>query len=44
MKADRRLFDNMVIIAQSGKLEMRDVLSQPIGPLPHPSVTIIDAM
>ena len=29
MKADRRLFGNMVLIAQSRKLEMRDVLSRP---------------
>ena len=35
MKADRRLFGNMVgLIAQSRKLEMRDVLSHPLGPLP----------
>ena len=34
MKADRRLFGNMVLIAQSRKLEIRDVLSHPLGPLP----------
>ena len=34
MKADRRLFGNMVLIAQSRKQEMRDVLSHPLGPLP----------
>ncbi|KAG1714189.1 hypothetical protein GQR58_001816 [Nymphon striatum] len=34
MKADRRLFGNMVLIAQSRKLEMHDVLSHPLGPLP----------
>ena len=34
IKADRRLFGNMVLIAQSRKLEMRAVLSHPIGPLP----------
>ena len=34
MKADRRLFGNMVLIAHSRKLEMRDVLSHPLGPLP----------
>ena len=34
MKADRMLFGNMVLIAQSRKLEMRDVLSHPLGPLP----------
>ena len=33
IKADRRLFGNMVLIAQSRKLEMRDVLSHPLGPL-----------
>ena len=34
LKADRRLFGNMVLIAQSRKLEMRDVLCHPLGPLP----------
>ena len=34
MKADRRLFGNMVLIDQSRKLEMRDVMSHPLGPLP----------
>ncbi|KAG1651832.1 Peroxidasin [Nymphon striatum] len=34
MKADRRLFGNMVLIAQSRKMEMHDVLSHPLGPLP----------
>ena len=34
MKADRRLFGNMVPMAQSRKLEMRDVLSHPLTPLP----------
>ena len=34
MKADRRLFGNMVLIAQSRKLEMRDVLSHPLGRSP----------
>ena len=33
MKADRRLFGNMVLIAHSRKLVMRDVLSYPLGPL-----------
>ena len=77
MQPDRRLFGNMFIIAQSRRLEMRDVLTHPLRPLPwalsngdvtmkktnkailskhieskvlpveevpHPSVTIIDAM
>ena len=30
MKTDRRLFGNMVLIAQRKKLEMRDVLSHPL--------------
>jgi len=30
MKADRRLFGNMVLIDQSRKLEMRDFLSHPL--------------
>ena len=34
LKADRRLFGNMVLIAQSRKLEMCDVLCHPLGPLP----------
>ena len=34
MKADRRLFGKMVFIAQSRKLEMRDVMYHPLGPLP----------
>ncbi|KAG1714163.1 hypothetical protein GQR58_001793 [Nymphon striatum] len=34
LNADRRLFGNMVLIAQSRKLEMHDVLSHPLGPLP----------
>ena len=34
MKADRRLFGNMVLIDQSRKLGMRDVLSHPLRPLP----------
>ena len=33
-KADRMLFGNMVLIAQSRKLEMRDVMSHRLGPLP----------
>ena len=34
VKADRRLFGNMVLIGQSRRLEMLDVLSHPLGPLP----------
>jgi len=34
LKADRRLFGQMVIIAESRKLQMRDVLAHPLGPLP----------
>lgn len=31
LKADRKLFVNMVLIAQNRKLDMRDVLSHPLG-------------
>ena len=34
LKADRRLFGQMVIIAESRKLQMSDVLAHPMGPLP----------
>lgn len=34
LKADRKLFGNMVLIAQHRQLEMRDVLCHPLGPLP----------
>ena len=34
LKADRRLFGNMVLIAQNRKLEMCDVLCHPLSPLP----------
>ena len=34
LKADRNLFAHMVIIAQSRKLEMKEVLAHPLGPLP----------
>ena len=34
MKADRMLFGNMVLIAQSRKLKMRDIMSHPLGPYP----------
>ncbi len=34
LKADRRLFGNMILIAQNRKLEMGEVLCYPLGPLP----------
>ena len=34
LKADRKLFGNMVLIAFSRKLDMRQVLSHPLGPFP----------
>jgi len=34
LKADRRLFGQMVIIAESRKLQTSDVLAHPLGPLP----------
>ena len=34
IKADRRLFAQMIVIAESGDLQMREVLSHPLGPLP----------
>ena len=34
LKADRRLFGNMVLVATSRNLDMRDVLKHPLGPLP----------
>ena len=34
LKADRRLFAQMIVIAESRNLQMRDVLSHPLGPLP----------
>ena len=32
LKADRNLFAQMILIAQNRKLQMREVLSHPIGP------------
>jgi len=34
LKADRRLFGQMIIIAESRKLQMSDVLAHSLGPLP----------
>jgi hypothetical protein len=34
LKADRRVFGNMLLIAQSRKMDMLDVLSHPLGPIP----------
>jgi hypothetical protein len=34
LRADRNLFGNMIISAQSRNLDMREVLSHPLGPLP----------
>lgn len=34
LRTDRRLFGNMVLIAQNRKLEMQDVFCYPLGPLP----------
>ena len=32
LKADRNLFAHMIIIAQTRDLEMKEVLSHPLGP------------
>ena len=34
IKADRRLFAQMIVIAESRDLQMREVLFHPLGPLP----------
>ncbi len=34
LKADRKLFSHMILVAQSRKVNMRDVLAHPLGPLP----------
>ena len=34
LKADRNLFAQMILIAENRKLQMREVLSHPLGPLP----------
>ena len=33
LKADRRLFGNMVLVATSRNLDIREVLKHPLGPL-----------
>ena len=37
--ADRNLFARMIIIAESRKLQMQDVLNHPLGPLPSSLAT-----
>ena len=34
IKADRKLFAQIIIIAQSQNLQKNDVLKQPLGPIP----------
>ena len=34
LKADRKLFGQMILVAESRKLHMSDVLAHPLGPLP----------
>lgn len=34
LKADRKLFGQMILVAESRKLHMKDVLDHPLGPLP----------
>ena len=34
LKADRKLFGQMILVAENRKLKMRDVLAHPLGPLP----------
>lgn len=34
LKADRSLFGHMILVAESRKLNLKDVLSHPLGPLP----------
>ena len=34
LKAERNLFDHMILVAQSRQLHTRDVLAHPLGPLP----------
>ena len=34
LKADRNLFAQMILIAENQKLQMREVLRHPLGPLP----------
>ena len=34
LKADRNLFGHIIVVAQTRKLEMKKVLSYPLGPIP----------
>ena len=34
LKADRNLFGHIIVVAQTRKLEMKNVLSYPLGPIP----------
>lgn len=34
LKADRNLFSHMILVAESRKVNMKDVLAHPLGPLP----------
>ena len=34
LKADKNLFGMMTVISQSRNLDMKDVLSHPLGPIP----------
>ena len=44
LKADRTLFARMIIIAQPRDLEMKEVLSHPLGPLPWALATAQDVL
>ncbi|KAI8496434.1 hypothetical protein Bbelb_257330 [Branchiostoma belcheri] len=39
LKADRKLFAQMIVIAESRNLKMKEVLSHALGPLPWPLAT-----
>ena len=34
LKADRNLFSQMILVSESKSVNMKDVLSRPLGPLP----------
>ena len=34
LRANKKLFGNMLIIAQGRKLNMREILAHPLGPIP----------
>ena len=34
LKADRNLFGHVIVVAQTRKLEMKKILSYPLGPMP----------